>query len=69
MEQMRLYFQVTCWKGNKEVVTSLREIAAGFVKPDYPDESSEELGLGAGVDLGFDATESDPAEVEADPDS
>ena len=23
---------------NKEVVTSLREIAAGFVQPDYPEE-------------------------------
>ncbi|MCZ6783536.1 MAG: DNA-directed RNA polymerase subunit omega [Proteobacteria bacterium] len=27
---------------NKEVVMSLREIAAGFVKPDYPKESEEE---------------------------
>ncbi len=27
---------------NKEVVMSLREIAAGFVKPDYPEESEEE---------------------------
>ena len=27
---------------NKEVVTSLREIAAGFVKPDYPEEPAEE---------------------------
>jgi DNA-directed RNA polymerase subunit omega len=24
---------------NKEVVTSLREIAAGYIKPDYPDEA------------------------------
>jgi DNA-directed RNA polymerase omega subunit len=24
---------------NKEVVTSLREIAAGFIQPDYPDEA------------------------------
>ena len=24
---------------NKEVVTSLREIAAGYIKPDYPDAS------------------------------
>ncbi len=23
---------------NKEVVVSLREIAAGYIKPDYPDE-------------------------------
>jgi DNA-directed RNA polymerase subunit omega len=23
-------------EGNKEVVTSLREIAAGYIKPDYP---------------------------------
>ena len=27
---------------NKEVVMSLREIAAGFVKPDYPEEPAEE---------------------------
>ena len=27
---------------NKEVVTSLREIAAGFIKPDYPDEEAAE---------------------------
>ncbi len=27
---------------NKEVVMSLREIAAGFVKPDYPEEPGEE---------------------------
>jgi DNA-directed RNA polymerase subunit omega len=25
-------------EGNKEVVTSLREIAAGYIKPDYPDD-------------------------------
>jgi DNA-directed RNA polymerase subunit omega len=30
-------------EGNKEVVTSLREIAAGYIKPDYPEtESGEE---------------------------
>jgi DNA-directed RNA polymerase subunit omega len=30
-------------EGNKEVVTSLREIAAGYVKPDYaqPDAAEE----------------------------
>jgi DNA-directed RNA polymerase subunit omega len=27
--------------GNKEVVTSLREIAAGYITPDYPEESAE----------------------------
>jgi len=27
---------------NKEVVTSLREIAAGYVKPDYPEEATPE---------------------------
>jgi len=27
---------------NKEVVVSLREIAAGYVKPDYPAEEEEE---------------------------
>ena len=27
---------------NKEVVTSLREIAAGFIQPDYPDEDAIE---------------------------
>ena len=28
--------------GNKEVVTSLREIAAGYVQPDYEQPESEE---------------------------
>jgi DNA-directed RNA polymerase subunit omega len=28
--------------GNKEVVIALREIAAGFIKPDYPAETPEE---------------------------
>ena len=28
-------------EGNKEVVVSLREIAAGFIKPDYPEEGDE----------------------------
>jgi DNA-directed RNA polymerase subunit omega len=27
---------------NKEVVTALREIAAGYVKPDYPDQAAAE---------------------------
>ena len=27
---------------NKEVVVALREIAAGFIKPDYPSDSDEE---------------------------
>ncbi len=27
---------------NKEVVVSLREIAAGYIKPDYPAEDAEE---------------------------
>jgi DNA-directed RNA polymerase subunit omega len=27
--------------GNKEVVTSLREIAAGYIAPDYPEEPEE----------------------------
>jgi DNA-directed RNA polymerase subunit omega len=26
---------------NKEVVVALREIAAGFIKPDYPEEPGE----------------------------
>ena len=26
---------------NKEVVVSLREIAAGYIKPDYPEDSTE----------------------------
>jgi DNA-directed RNA polymerase subunit omega len=30
-------------EGNKEVVVSLREIAAGFIKPDYPEEGEEQL--------------------------
>ena len=27
---------------NKEVVIALREIAAGYIKPDYPSEEAEE---------------------------
>jgi len=27
---------------NKEVVVSLREIAAGYIEPDYPEETEEE---------------------------
>jgi DNA-directed RNA polymerase subunit omega len=27
---------------NKEVVVALREIAAGFIKPDFPSESAED---------------------------
>ena len=29
---------------NKPVVVSLREIAAGYVKPDYPEKEDEEKG-------------------------
>jgi DNA-directed RNA polymerase subunit omega len=29
-------------EGNKEVVVALREIAAGYIKPDYPQESDAE---------------------------
>ena len=29
-------------EGNKEVVVALREIAAGFIKPDYPTEDAED---------------------------
>jgi DNA-directed RNA polymerase subunit omega len=29
-------------EGNKEVVTALREIAAGRVRPDYPSEESSQ---------------------------
>ena len=28
-------------EGNKEVVTALREIAAGYIKPDYEEEAEE----------------------------
>ncbi len=28
---------------NKEVVTALREIAAGFIKPDFEEDDEEEL--------------------------
>jgi DNA-directed RNA polymerase subunit omega len=28
-------------ENNKEVVTSLREIAAGYIHPDYPQEAEE----------------------------
>ena len=32
-------------EGNKEVVTSLREIAAGYIEPDYPEaEEAAEAG-------------------------
>lgn len=31
-------------EGNKEVVVALREIAAGYIKPDYPAEEGEEKG-------------------------
>ena len=27
---------------NKEVVVSLREIAAGYIKPDYPEDQTED---------------------------
>ena len=27
---------------NKEVVVALREIAAGYIRPDYPDETASE---------------------------
>ena len=29
-------------EGNKEVVVALREIAAGFIQPDYPSEDAED---------------------------
>jgi DNA-directed RNA polymerase subunit omega len=29
-------------EGNKEVVVALREIAAGFIQPDYPAEDAED---------------------------
>ena len=29
-------------EGNKEVVVALREIAAGYIQPDYPSEDAEE---------------------------
>ena len=29
-------------EGNKEVVVALREIAAGFIKPDFPAEDAED---------------------------
>ena len=48
---------------NKEVVVALREIASGFVKPDYPQEDgdleSDAEGQGA----------SDDPAIEANPDS
>ena len=28
-------------EGNKEVVMALREIALGYIKPDYPDQNPE----------------------------
>ena len=56
-------------EGNKEVVTALREIAAGFVKPDYPSESDEELGLAVSADSDYGTMEPDADAIEADPDS
>lgn len=29
-------------EGNKEIVTALREVAAGHISPDYPDETEAE---------------------------
>jgi DNA-directed RNA polymerase subunit omega len=29
-------------EGNKEVVTALREIAAGYIAPDYPEDAAPE---------------------------
>jgi DNA-directed RNA polymerase subunit omega len=29
-------------EGNKEVVVALREIAAGFITPDYPEDEAED---------------------------
>jgi DNA-directed RNA polymerase subunit omega len=31
-------------EGNKEVVTALREIAAGYITPDYPEDAAPEQG-------------------------
>jgi len=33
-------------EGNKEVVTALREIAAGYIKPDYGQTEAEEAPAG-----------------------
>jgi len=52
---------------NKEVVIALREIAAGFVKPDYPDES--EPVSDASLEFDSDAVGEDSSEIEANPDS
>ena len=49
---------------NKEVVIALREIAAGFVKPDYPDESTDAADW---LDAGSSGAEGDAPVVEADP--
>jgi DNA-directed RNA polymerase subunit omega len=58
---------------NKEVVLSLREIAAGFVKPDYPDSSAadsptgHEIRMFADADADSDASPGADASAEADP--
>jgi len=51
---------------NKDVVVALREIAAGFISPDFPDPkaTAEEDMLSALTDLG----ESEPAEPTAEAD-
>ena len=51
---------------NKEVVLALREIAAGFVRPDYPEETDASVGLDA---IAEESGESADSGIEADPDS
>ena len=54
-------------ENNKEVVVSLREIASGFVKPDYAEESDDVTMLELVAGQAYEA-KSAPA-IEADPDS
>ena len=51
---------------NKEVVVALREIASGFVKPDYPEEEGDLATAEAGAEA---LSASDDAAIEATPDS
>jgi len=49
---------------NKELVVALREIAAGYIKPDTPDRDEEEAETAApvaGTDEGADAPEGESA--------
>ena len=53
---------------NKEVVVALREIASGFVKPDYPEEEGDSMTPGADAEADAPSELADSG-IEANPDS